>query len=791
MSKFYSAIVIATAFLLNACSVGGPVDWTEKMEQSDRKTTIKGMLSELTGFEEQIEIMSKAEVSPSFNQIDALLALDHSAPSEGYDLAYLKDFEEIETARATQLAEEDAYIQLKKGNKKKKVAEPTSLIAARKASVDTYNAKAATLLPFMNAKLDANRLRYAESMVNAFNKGEPCRHEELVDGLRKIGNALYKADATGFKASALYTSISAVFVKAMKEDIAQPPRTALIAVNTFGSWDAKEQMDTYVELLNREKLDFEYGNALIKVITQFATPENKDQYKDKLTPVLRKILMTEPTVQPISYIGLAAKGLANLEVNEEGVINRLVECLWLDDARGRSATSDCRLALNSLDKGMAQKALHKAFKRQNEKIEERAYRLNYAHTGLIEAKSSEILGDLKYGAAVDHLVMSLNNEDVNPEPFAKDATKATFFTKGQVQKTISIARALAMIGDSKAVKPLMSIITNDEKLFEYKMAATQQLAYLGSDKPIKSLIKVFNKKLEQLDVGNRDLKVQYGKTIALLMRKKNRNFKKFNKDVNKSLEETQKWVKETEAQIKQAGDQKKAAEDEAEKLKGEIKALKDKGVKVPAEPKREKVDKSLKEKDKKAYNKAREDAFKAHQEAMKKYEEMLGKEENKKAKSLRDKEALLENKQKAATKLKNLIFEVERGLKIYQTWEKGYQEILTQLDVVKSVDSDRAWAKKLASEKLEERTIAAYVLARDESSAKVAGKAFIERLVQEKDPLVRDVILFGIARHATNDDRKALQSARDALETERKTGSTDATLKGTIYSLDLMIAGLK
>lgn len=789
MSKFISAIVVATAFLLNACSVGGPVDWVEKMEQSDRKTTIKGMLSELTAFEEQIEIMSKAEVSPSFNQVDSLLALDHSAPSEEYDLAYLTDFEAIETARANQLAEENAYIQIKKSNKK--AAEPVSLVAARKATVSTYNTKAATLLPFMNAKLDANRLRYAESMVNAFNNGEPCRQEELVDGLRKIGNALYKASPEGFKKTALYASISAVFVKAMKEDIAQPPRTALIAVNTFGSWDAKEQMDTYVELLNREKLDFDYGNALIKVITQFATPENKDQYKAKLAPVLRKILMTEPTVQPISYIGLAAKGLANLEVNEEAVVSRLVECLWLDDARGRSATSDCRLALNSLDKKMAQKALHKAFKRQNEKIEERAYRLNYAHTGLIEAKSSEILGDLKYEDAVDHLVMSLNQDDENPEPFAKDATKATFFTKGQVQKTISIARALAMIGDSKAVKPLLSIITNDEKLFEYKMAATQQLAYLGSSKPIKSLIKVFNKKLEQLDVGNRDLKVQYGKTIALLMRKKDRNFRSFEKSVNKSLSETQNWVKETEAQIKQAGDQKKAAEDEAEKLKGEIKALKDKGVKVPTEPKREKVDKELKKKDKKAYNKAREEAFKAHQDAMKKYEEMLGKDENKDAKSLRDKEDLLGKKQKAATKLKNLIFEVERGLKIYQTWEKGYQEILAQLKIVKTVDRDKTWAKKLASDKLEERTIAAYVLARQESDRKVARESFIERLVQEKDPLVRDVILFGIARHAKSEDRKALQSAREALEIERKTGSTDPTLKGTIYSLDLMIAGLK
>ena len=579
MPKISCAILIATALLLNACSMGGPIDWTEKMEQSDRKTTIKGMLAELSSFEEQIEIMSQSELSPSFNQVDVLLSLDRSAPSEDYDSAYQADFDAIQKSREDQLAAEDAYIQLKKSNRK--LATPAELEKARKDVINVYNEKAATLLPFVNAKLDANRLRYAESMITAFNTGEQCRYEELVDALRKIGSAIYNKDPDGFKKTPLYSKISAVFVKAMETDIAQPPRTALIAVNTFGQWDSKEQMDTYIKLLQRDKLDFEYGNALIKVITQFATRENKEKYREKLAPVLRKILMTEPEVQPISYIGLAARGLANLQVSEEGVISRLVECLWLDDARGRNATSDCRLALNSLNREMAQKALHKAFKRQNEKIEARAYRFNYAHTGLIEAKSSEILGDLKYKPAVKHLVMSLGQDDANPEPFAADPKKATFFTKGQVQKTISIARALAMIGDSDAVKPLLKIIGNDEKLFEYKMAATQQLAYLGSDKPIKALVKVFNKKLEQLDVGNRDLKVQYGKTIALLLTKKDRNFKGFQKSVSKSLKETQEWVKQTQNQIKEANDKREATDKEAVTLKEDIKKLKDEGVKVP------------------------------------------------------------------------------------------------------------------------------------------------------------------------------------------------------------------
>ena len=106
------------------------------------------------------------------------------------------------------------------------------------------------------------------------------------------------------------------------------------------------------------------------------------------------------------------------------------------------------------------------------------------------------------------------------------------------------------------------------------------------------------------------------------------------------------------------------------------------------------------------------------------------------------------------------------------------------------MSSDSQWAKKLSSDKLEERTVAAYVLARKESKASVTREAFIERLTQEKDPLVRDVILFGLSRHATIEDQAALKAAHKALEKERKEGSTDITLKGTIYSLELMIAGL-
>lgn len=798
MPKFSRTLALVVALFVSACSTSGSIDWVEKLDPelgSDRKSAIKGLLDELNAFEEQVNLMTQImekstpegeDVPPSLSQVDSLLSLDRGLPSEEYNPAYLEDFNAISEAYTKYRNAEQQFREAKSSPLEDVKREERN--KAEEELKSSYRDKTATLIPFLKAKLGLNRARYVDVLVKTYETGDPCRHSEIVDALRSIGSTLRSIDQVAFKASEQYTKISAVFVKTIESDIAVPPLDAISAVKTFGLWESDEQLEMLVKQLDREKLDFALGDAIIRVIVQFAKPENADQLRDKLSAPLQKLLMVEPTEQPISYIGMSAKGLANLGVQNPEIIDRLIECLWLDDARGRDAAADCRLALNMYDREKVGQAAHRAFKRQVKKIEDRANRLNYAHTGLIEAKSSEIMGDVQYADAVSHLVMALGYDDVNPEPFSADPTKATFFTKGQVQKTISIARALAMIGDTKGVKPLVAILENEEKLFEYKMAAAQQLAYLGSDSQVKDLIKIFNKKLEQLDVGNRDLKVQYGKTIALLLRRGDRNFKGFQSDVEKSLKETQEWVKQTKDQIAQAETKKKEAEEQVEKDKAEVKDLREKGVKVPPEPSLEKVDKSIKDKDgKEAYDQKREEAQKNYEEAKKAYLEGLSEDQKK----LRALEENIEAGQKAATRLKNLIFEVERGLAIYQTWEKGYQEILLQLDAVDNLREDSQWVSKLADEKLELRTIAAYVLARKSTSSALASKAFIERLAAEKDPLVRDVILFGLARHARPDQRGELKRIRTQLEKEIEARSNDPTLKGTIYSLDLLIASLR
>ena len=155
-----------------------------------------------------------------------------------------------------------------------------------------------------------------------------------------LGNGLIAADDK-FIGGPLYRKIvDEVFIKALTHDIQQPPLTALTAAGTLEKWRVKEHLDAYVKVIENEKLHFDLRDAMMKLLTSF---EAKDLVGHKAT--LIKGLNTPPELQPISYVAKPAKSLG--EMGEDAAIDRLVECMWLDDARGRNATADCRLAQNT------------------------------------------------------------------------------------------------------------------------------------------------------------------------------------------------------------------------------------------------------------------------------------------------------------------------------------------------------------------------------------------------------------------------------------------------------------
>ena len=111
--------------------------------------------------------------------------------------------------------------------------------------------------------------------------------------------------------------------------------------------------------------------------------------------------------------------------------------------------------------------------------------------------------------------------------------------------------------------------------------------------------------------------------------------------------------------------------------------------------------------------------------------------------------------------------------------------------MVEECGSDEVkWAGKLSNQPTPIRSLAAYTLSRKGSDRERSAKALISRLTAEQEAPVREVLLFGISRHASKAQVDALKEARKSFQTKLNSRGKDPSLKGTIYSLDLMIAYL-
>ena len=128
--------VLLITLSMIACNATQQVNWVEQIEKSDRKSSIKGMLGELQTFREHLGYLQDTKTDPSFNQIDILLNLDRSPISENEEDHSATIFDPLEETRAIQLEQEEAYIDIKKLNKK--APEPMSLIEARKNTIKKY-----------------------------------------------------------------------------------------------------------------------------------------------------------------------------------------------------------------------------------------------------------------------------------------------------------------------------------------------------------------------------------------------------------------------------------------------------------------------------------------------------------------------------------------------------------------------------------------------------------------------------------------------------------------------------
>ena len=332
-------------------------------------------------------------------------------------------------------------------------------------------------------------------LQEAYKTGRKQNKYRVIVALQKIGDK-----------SAIPTML-----EALQDNSA--PKAGQLAGNILLEWEAKEHIDIYLNVASNKSAPNEPRMGAFQLLAEYPEP--------KIEQTMLSTLNADPDMQPIVFMGLAAEALGKLKSVK--AVPGLIRCLWLDDHRKQNEVAACRMALNRIGPKAAVPALIEALERKNRVVEDRARKLKYNVGGLIEAKTAEILGDMPHPDAVEPLIAAMQKQEEMPVSVQNDPKKAQFFVMSKVQKVISTAGALAAIGDERAVDALLSAAADGQNPLEYKLAATQQLAFLGipraivGDKKTPGLLDLANKEISQHDPVSQGFRVQLALAIGNLL----------------------------------------------------------------------------------------------------------------------------------------------------------------------------------------------------------------------------------------------------------------------------------
>ncbi len=329
------------------------------------------------------------------------------------------------------------------------------------------------------------------------------------------------------------TMVAAIADKGEKE-------AARLAGTTLLEWDAGAgNTDAMIAVVGDKGMPNENRYSALQVLAKYPDA--------KATPVLLSVLKADPDVQPIAMAGLAAEALGKLGVDK--AVGNLVRCLWLDDALGRNAVAECRLALARIGP-KAVPTLIKTLERKNRVVEKRAIKYKFDKGGIVEAKAAEMLFDQPTPDAVDALIAAMTTLEEMPPSVAANPQKAQAFVMGGVQRVISTAKALAAIGDAKAVKPMLEIAESKERPLEHKLAGVQQIAFLGSTEALDGLLDILDNEVNQYDPVSQGFRVQVALAAAnLVPASDSKSIKKLEKALADIDKETKAWIEDNQKKI--------------------------------------------------------------------------------------------------------------------------------------------------------------------------------------------------------------------------------------------------
>ena len=274
-------------------------------------------------------------------------------------------------------------------------------------------------------------------------------------------------------------------------------------------------------------------------------------------PALVGVISGDPDIQPIALTELAAEALGKLKASE--AVDSLIKCLWLNDHLGRNAVTACRIALNRIGKTATVDKMITTLERKNKAVEDRAKAKRYDFGGTIEFKSAEMLGDMPDPKAVPALVKAFSAWEEMPKSVAGHPTREPHFQKTRIQKVISLATALAIIGDEQAIPALVEM-AKSKRSIEVMNASVHQLAFLGSPKAVDELLKILEEKVEINEVATHGFHYQVALATARIFDPTNsKSASAVKKRIGATVDQLTKWRDETKAALTKEADPRKRA----------------------------------------------------------------------------------------------------------------------------------------------------------------------------------------------------------------------------------------
>lgn len=276
---------------------------------------------------------------------------------------------------------------------------------------------------------------------------------------------------------------------------------ASIAATALGEIGDKQAVAPLMKVLDKQ-LPIKSRANVVKVEAMRALAKIKDP---RGVDALIKVLLTPADDQDFYLNKIAAKALG--EFADPRAVPALIRGMFMV-GRGADIFQDCRLSLIRIGEP-AVEPLIQAMQRKNVDLEADGKKYMF-FAGIIEQKTSMLLGDMRSKKAIPALLEELGKKD---EGLAASTSGGRGVSSHQ-----SVIISLGQIGDPSVIKPLTDILVDAKRHQKERSAAAEALNLIGDPAALTPLAALIKTKFISGNVVDPDAATLVGSAITAYTR---------------------------------------------------------------------------------------------------------------------------------------------------------------------------------------------------------------------------------------------------------------------------------